>query len=141
MQIAIEEAKKGLKEGGIPIGAVLVKEGKMLSKGHNMRVQENDPLMHAEIECIRNAGRLKNYGSTILYSTLMPCVMCAGALVLARVDRLVFGAKDPKFGACMSLYNIVQDIRLNHQLEVVPGILEDRAAELMKTFFQAIRTK
>jgi len=144
MELALAEAERAAVEGEVPIGCVIVHEGMVIGKGHNRTEALCDPTAHAEILAITAAAnhqetwRLDN---CTCYSTIEPCAMCAGALVLARVERLVFGAKDPKFGACMSLYNIVQDIRLNHQLEVVPGILEDRAAELMKTFFQAIRAK
>ncbi len=144
MELALAEAERAAVEGEVPIGCVIVHEGMVIGKGHNRTEALCDPTAHAEILAITAAAnhqetwRLDN---CTCYSTIEPCAMCAGALVLARVERLVFGAKDPKFGACMSLYNIVQDIRLNHQLEVVPGILEDRAAELMKTFFQTIRTK
>jgi len=144
MELALAEAERAAVEGEVPIGCVIVHEGMVIGKGHNRTEALCDPTAHAEILAITAAA---NHQETwrledcTCYSTIEPCAMCAGALVLARVDRLVFGAKDPKFGACMSLYNIVQDIRLNHQLEVVPGILEDRAADLMKTFFQTIRTK
>ena len=144
MELALAEAERAAVEGEVPIGCVIVHEGMVIGKGHNRTEALCDPTAHAEILAITAAAnhqetwRLDN---CTCYSTIEPCAMCAGALVLARVDRLVFGAKDPKFGACMSLYNIVQDIRLNHQLEVVPGILEDRAADLMKTFFQTIRAK
>ena len=114
MQIAIEEAKKGLEEGGIPIGSVLVKDEKLLSKGHNMRVQENDPLMHAEIECIRNAGRIKNYNNTTLYTTLMPCFMCAGAVVEFKIPTVIVGESKTFKGAKKFLQrNGVRVIDLN----------------------------
>lgn len=88
---AYAEAKKGLSEGGIPIGAVLVKDGKVIARGHNKRVQENDPMTHAEIDCLRNAGRIGNYKDTVLYSTLMPCYMCAGAVVQFKIKKVVVG--------------------------------------------------
>ena len=114
MQIAIEEAKKGLEEGGIPIGAVLTKDNRLLSKGHNMRVQENDPLMHAEIECIRNAGRIKNYDNTILYTTLMPCFMCAGAVIEFKIPTVIAGESKTYKGAKKFLQrNGVKVIDLN----------------------------
>ena len=91
MRAAIEEAKKGLNEGGIPIGSVLVKDGKIIGRGHNRRVQENDPIIHAEIDCLRNAGRIGSYRGTVLYSTLMPCYLCAGAVVQFRIPRVVAG--------------------------------------------------
>ncbi len=91
MQAAIEEAKKGLAEGGIPIGSVLVKDGEIIGRGHNKRVQENDPIIHAEIDCLRNAGRIQSYSDTILYSTLMPCFLCGGAVVQFGIKKVVAG--------------------------------------------------
>lgn len=91
IQAAIEEAKKGLSEGGIPIGSVLVKEGKIIGRGHNRRVQENDPIIHAEIDTLRNAGRIQSYANTILYSTLMPCFLCGGAAVQFGIPKVIVG--------------------------------------------------
>jgi cytosine/creatinine deaminase len=88
---AYDEAQKGLSEGGIPIGAVLVRDGKVIARGRNKRVQENDPMTHAEIDCLRNAGRIGNYKNTVLYSTLMPCYMCAGAVVQFKIKKVVIG--------------------------------------------------
>ena len=144
MELALAEAERAAVEGEVPVGCIIVHEGMVIGKGHNRTESLNDPTAHAEILAITAASnhleswRLENCS---VYSTIEPCPMCAGALVLARVSRLVFGAKDPKFGGCMSLYNIVQDIRLNHQMEVIPGVLEDRAAELMKSFFKTTRLK
>ncbi len=91
MKSAIEEARKGLSEGGIPIGSVLVKEGRIIGKGHNQRIQKSDPMAHAEIDCLRNAGRIGSYKDTVLYSTLMPCYLCAGAVVQFRIKKVVVG--------------------------------------------------
>ncbi len=91
MMAAIEEAKQGLKEGGIPIGSVLVKDGKIIGRGHNKRVQDNDPVIHAEIDCLRNAGRIGSYKDTILYSTLMPCYLCGGAIVQFGIKKVYAG--------------------------------------------------
>jgi len=99
MKAAIDEAKKGLLEGGIPIGAVLVQDGRIISRGHNRRIQDNDPLMHAEIDCIRNAGRIGRYGGCTLYSTLMPCYLCAGAVVQFNIPKVVVGESDNFTGA------------------------------------------
>ncbi|MDW7731218.1 MAG: nucleoside deaminase [Methanolobus sp.] len=99
MQSAIEEAKKGLEEGGIPIGSVLVRNGEIIGRGHNRRVQENDPLAHAEIDCIRNAGRIGKYDDTILYSTLMPCYLCAGAAVQFGIKKVIVGESENFEGA------------------------------------------
>jgi creatinine deaminase len=87
IEAAIEEAKKGLEEGGIPIGSILVKDGKIIGRGHNKRVQDNDPIMHAEIDCLRNAGRIGGYTGSIIYSTLMPCYLCAGAIVQFGIEK------------------------------------------------------
>jgi len=91
MLAAIEEAKQGLKEGGIPIGSVLVKDGEIIGRGHNKRVQDNDPIIHAEIDCLRNAGRIGSYKSTVLYSTLMPCYLCGGAIVQFGIKKIIAG--------------------------------------------------
>ena len=99
MQEAITEAKKGLDEGGIPIGSVLVRNGVILSRGHNRRIQDNDPLMHAEINCIKNAGRIGRYSNTVLYSTLMPCYLCAGAVVQFGIPKVVAGESHNFAGA------------------------------------------
>lgn len=99
MERAIEEAKKGLEEGGIPIGAVLVRKGKIIGKGHNRRVQDNDPLAHAEIVCLRDAGRIINYHNTVLYSTLMPCYLCAGAVVQFGIKKVIAGEAQTFGGA------------------------------------------
>lgn len=99
MRAALEEARKGLSEGGIPIGSVLVKEGKIIGRGHNRRVQENDPVIHAEIDCLRKAGRIDSYKETALYSTLMPCFLCAGAVVQFGIKRVVAGESENFMGA------------------------------------------
>ncbi len=144
MELALKEAERAAAQGEVPVGCVMVHEGMVIGKGHNRTESLNDPTAHAEILAITAAANhLESWrleGCTC-YCTLEPCVMCSGALVLARVEKLVFGAKDPKFGGAMSLYNIPQDIRLNHQLEVVPGILEERVSDLMKSFFKTIRSK
>jgi tRNA(adenine34) deaminase len=144
MELALAEAERAAVDGEVPVGCVIVHQGMVIGRGHNLTESLNDPTAHAEILAITAAANhLESWrleGCTA-YCTLEPCPMCAGALVLARVDRLVYGAKDPKFGACMSLYNIVQDIRLNHQLEVIPGILEERAAQLLKSFFKSARSR
>ncbi len=99
IKAAIEEAKKGLLEGGIPIGSILVKDGKILGRGHNKRVQDNDPIMHAEIDCLRNAGRIGRYSGSILYSTLMPCYLCAGAIVQFGIKKVIAGESETFTGA------------------------------------------
>ncbi len=124
--IAIEEAKKGLKEGGIPIGSVLVsKDGKILGKGHNRRVQDNDPLAHAEIVAIRNAGRIKSFKDTILFSTLMPCFLCAGAIVQFGIKKVIVGESKTYSGA--------KDFLESHGVEVIDLDLNE-CKELMEKF-------
>lgn len=126
MQIAIEEAKKGLEEGGIPIGSVLVsKDGKVLGKGHNRRVQDNDPLAHAEIVAIRNAGRIKSFKDTVLFSTLMPCFLCAGAIVQFGIKKVIVGESKTFSGA--------KDFLESHGVEVIDLDL-DECKELMNKF-------
>ncbi|MFP5470467.1 MAG: nucleoside deaminase [Bacteroidia bacterium] len=99
MQIAIEEAKQGLAEGGIPIGSVLVKDGKMIAKGHNKRVQEKNPILHGEMDCLNNAGRIGSYKNTVIYSTLMPCYMCAGTIVQFKIPKVIVGESKTFSGA------------------------------------------
>ncbi len=143
MAEALLEAERAQAAGEVPVGAVVVSPGgEILGRGHNLVITTCDPTAHAEINALRQAARkVGNYrlpGVTI-YVTIEPCPMCAGALVLARVSRLVFGAGDPKSGACGSLYQIVQDQRLNHRLEVVAGVLENRCREIIQAFFRARR--
>jgi tRNA(adenine34) deaminase len=138
MQIAIEQARIAEENGDVPIGAVIVHENRIIGKAYNQREQLKDPTAHAEIIALTQAAAaLENWhlnGCTI-YVTLEPCPMCAGALVLARMDRLVYGCDDPKAGACKSLYNIVQDERLNHRLEVTSGVLAEQCGQLLQEFF------
>ncbi len=138
MQMAIEQARIAEDNGDVPIGAVIVFEGRIIGKAYNQREQLQDPTAHAEIIALTQAAAaLENWhlnGCTI-YVTLEPCPMCAGALVLSRMDRLVYGCDDPKAGACKSLYNIVQDERLNHRLEVTSGVLAEQCGQLLQEFF------
>lgn len=143
MQLAIDEARAATEHGDVPIGAVVVHEGELIASGHNRREVDGDPTAHAEILAIRvAAARLGSWrleGCT-LYVTLEPCVMCAGALVLARLPRLVFGADDPKAGAVGALYDVPRDPRLNHQVEVVRGVEAETCAALLRDFFRARRS-
>lgn len=143
MKIAILEAEYALKECEVPVGAVLVINGVIISKSHNRKEKLYDPTAHAEILAIREASAiLKNWrlnGST-LYVTKEPCIMCAGAMVHARIGRLVYGCADPKGGAVDSLYKILSDSRLNHQIEVVSEVLENDCSSLLKRFFEERRT-
>jgi tRNA(adenine34) deaminase len=144
MQIAIEQARIAEENGDVPIGAVIVRENRIIGKAYNQREQLQDPTAHAEIIALTQAAAaLENWhlnGCTI-YVTLEPCPMCAGALVLSRMERLVYGCDDPKAGACKSLYNIVQDARLNHRLEVTSGVLAEQCSKLLRDFFSQKRVK
>ena len=143
MESALEQARKAFSHGEVPVGAVLVRGGRVIATGRNRCEELGDPTAHAEILALREAGRLlggwRLSGST-LYVTLEPCPMCAGALVQARAARLVYGAADPKGGACGTLYNIVQDERLNHRLAVTGGVLESDCAALLQEFFRSRRS-
>jgi len=142
MREALKEAAAAYEEDEVPVGAVIVHGGRIIARAHNQRETLKDPTAHAEMIAITQASAaLQNWrltGATI-YVTLEPCAMCAGALVLARIDRLVFGPHDPKAGACGTLLNIVQDPRLNHQIEVVPGVMTDECASLLSSFFAGKR--
>ena len=142
MRLALEQATAALEHDDVPIGAVVVREGEVLSSARNMRELLRDPTAHAEILALRAAaaelGSWRLSGCT-LYVTLEPCAMCAGACVLGRIERLVYGPQDHRGGAALSLYNIVQDPRLNHTMEVAPGVLEQECLDLLQRFFQARR--
>ena len=139
MRMALEEANLAYAEEEVPVGAVLVKNGKVIARARNQRETSKDPTGHAEIIAIRYGSQEeKNWRLTdsTLYVTKEPCIMCAGAMVNARLGRLVYGCKDEKGGAVDSLYSILSDKRLNHQVEVVVGILEEECSEMLKRFFQ-----
>jgi len=142
MQTALEEAHAAAAAGEVPIGAVLVHDGKVLARSGNRTIRDCDPTAHAEIVAIREAARvIGNYrvlGAT-LYVTLEPCSMCAGAIVQARIPRLVYGADDPKGGAVRSCFEILTNATLNHQVEVVPGVLAPDCASILQSFFAARR--
>jgi tRNA(adenine34) deaminase len=142
MQEAIAEARAAATAGEVPIGAVLVHDGKILARSGNRTIRDNDPTAHAEIIVLREAARvLDNYrlADTTLYVTIEPCSMCAGAIIQARVPRLAYGADDPKGGAVRSCFEILSHPRLNHQVEVTSGILAPEAASLLQSFFAARR--
>ncbi|MGA9110307.1 MAG: tRNA adenosine(34) deaminase TadA [Smithella sp.] len=142
MKIALEEAQDAYCRGEVPVGAVLVLEGNILARAHNSPIMRNDPTAHAEILALRQAGeKFGNYRLTgaELYVTLEPCIMCAGAIIQARISRVIFGARDPKCGAVVSLYNILADKRLNHQVEITERILPDECGEIISRFFQEKR--
>ncbi len=142
MSLALKEAEAAFEEGEVPVGAVLVKEGIVAASAHNLRECLKDPSAHAEILALRGGTQISDSwrlsGST-LYVTKEPCIMCAGAIVNARIARLVYGCADAKAGGVDSLYKILGDIRLNHQVEVLSGVLEDECASLLKRFFQERR--
>jgi tRNA(adenine34) deaminase len=140
MHMAIEQALAAGRMDEVPVGAVLVgADHQVIAKDHNRTIADCDPSAHAEMNVLRKAAhRLGNYRllSTTLYVTVEPCVMCMGAIVHARVKHLVFGALDPKWGAAVSLYRIGQDPRLNHQIEIIPSVCEQRCREIIQSFFR-----
>ncbi|MBI3811306.1 MAG: tRNA adenosine(34) deaminase TadA [Nitrospirae bacterium] len=138
MAVAVEEARRAMEAGEVPVGAVVVHDGDVIARAHNLREGLQDPAAHAEMLALREAarklGRWRLTGTT-LYVTLEPCAMCAGALVLARIDRLVYGCDDPKAGACGSIFDIVREPRLNHRIEITTGVLEEGCRSALKEFF------
>ncbi|MFO7952845.1 MAG: tRNA adenosine(34) deaminase TadA [Bacillota bacterium] len=142
MNLALKQAEKAAQAGEVPIGAVLVKNAAVLAEDRNRREELKDATAHAELLVLRRGGNILGgwrLSGCTLYVTLEPCPMCAGAMVLARVERLVFGAVDPKSGAAGSIYDLVRDQRLNHCLEVNGGVLEKECAKLLRGFFQERR--
>ena len=142
MALALEEARRGLERGEVPVGAIVVAGGVVAGRGHSCPISLGDPTAHAEIVAIREAARtLGTYrlNDAVLYVTLEPCVMCVGAMVNARIARLVYGARDEKAGALGSVYDIGRDGILNHRIEVVSGAMEGECAGLLREFFQAKR--
>lgn len=142
MRLALREASLALEHDDVPVGAVVVREGEVIGLGHNERELRADPTAHAELIALREAAR--RLGSwrilgSVLYVTLEPCAMCAGAIVLARVPRVVFGARDPKAGAAGSVLNVLATEQLNHRPQVEQGLLAQDSAELLRTFFAARR--
>ncbi len=143
MQAALEEAQKAFEEDEVPVGAVVVAGDRVVGRGRNHKEATNDPTAHAEMAAIRQAAeQLARWRLTdcTLYVTLEPCPMCLGAMLSARIARLVFGCADPKAGAAGTLYNLADDSRLNHKIVVEAGVLERQAAELLKTFFKNRRS-
>ena len=144
LKIAYKEALKAFQENEVPVGCVIVKDGVILSRSHNMREQKKSALAHAEIIAIKKACKKENAkfldGATI-YITLEPCLMCMGAIIQARISRVVYSANEPKFGSIVSIGNILNDYKLNHHIEVTQGIMEDEVSELMKEFFTPLRKK
>jgi len=142
MRLALQEAEKALRKGEVPVGAIIVLDDQIIGRGHNQTEQLKDPTAHAEILAITSAcqvigdWRLDN---AVMFCTLEPCSMCAGAAVLARIKKIVYGASDPKFGGCGSIFTIPTETRLNHRCEIVRGVCEEEIAALMKLFFQQVR--
>lgn len=142
MREALAEAERAYRKGEIPVGAVAVKDGVIIGRGHNQKEELRDPTAHAEMTTLKQAaqalGGWRLRGVT-LYSTLEPCPMCAGALVMARVKRLVYAVEDPKSGACGSVFDLVRSPHLNHRLRVSKGVLAEESQELLDRFFQELR--
>jgi tRNA(adenine34) deaminase len=144
METALQEAKKAYELDEVPIGAVIVKDGTIIGRGYNLRETRKDPTLHAEMIAIRQASEhLGGWRLTgcDLYVTIEPCPMCAGAILQARIQRLIYGARDPKAGCAGSLYNLLNDERFNHSTEIIEGVMVDECADLMKEFFKAKRLK
>jgi tRNA(adenine34) deaminase len=138
MQLALLEARKGWERGEVPVGAVVVKDGEVIATGFNQPIGSHDPTAHAEIVALRAAAdKLGNYRlpGCELYVTLEPCIMCSGAMMHARLSRVVYAAGDPKTGACGSVLNLFAEERLNHHTEVIGGVMADEASSLLKSFF------
>ncbi len=144
MRLALAEAQKAAAVGETPVGAIVVFETEVIAAAHNMRESWQDPVAHAELLAVRQAsarlGRWRLADAT-LYVTLEPCLMCAGALVLARLGRVVYGCRDPKAGALGSVYDVVRDGKLNHIYRITPGILEAECSEVLSRFFEKLRSK
>lgn len=144
MRIALAEARKSAEAGEVPIGAVVVHDGAIIAHGQNSVIRSSDPTAHAEIVALRHAAAvLGNYrlNGCTLYVTLEPCAMCAGAMIHARIERLVYAATDPKAGACGSVLSVLNHPQLNHQIQVKQGIMEEECAELLRLFFRERRVR
>jgi tRNA(adenine34) deaminase len=144
MGVALREANKAADRSEVPIGAIVVRDGVIVGRGHNLRESRQDPAAHAELIAIRQAARKTGnwrLAGTTLFVTLEPCIMCMGAILLARVERLVFGCHDPKGGAAGSLYDLSQDHRLNHRVELVSGVRSLECSALLSGFFSELRTR
>jgi tRNA(adenine34) deaminase len=144
MRLAINEAKKSAKKDEVPVGAVIVLDGKILARAHNSIIGKHDPAGHAELLAIRKASKKtgnERLPGAVLYATLEPCAMCAGAILLARVKILVYGADDPKTGACGSAHAILNSAKNNHQVEIIKGVMKDESSGILKEFFRGKRKK
>lgn len=144
MEEALKEAKKAFEMQEVPIGAIIEKDGKIIGRGHNLIESSKDPTTHAELVAIRQAAETLDSWRLLdctMYVTTEPCPMCAGAMVLARIKKVYIGTPDKKTGACGSLMNTLQDERLNHNVEIETGLLQEKCENLMKTFFKNLRKK
>jgi len=142
MALAIKQAVKADTEGEVPVGAVIVKDGQLITRAHNQPISTNDTTAHAEIQLLRAAGKLqKNYRliNTTIYVTLEPCAMCLGAMMHARIKRIVYGASDPKTGVCGSHVDLSAESFFNHEMEISGGVLEKECKELLQSFFKSRR--
>lgn len=142
MKAALQLAKKAEESGEVPVGALIISNNKILAEGYNQPIASHDATAHAEIMAIRNAGLAReNYRipDTTLYVTLEPCAMCVGAIIHARISRVVFAASDPRTGAAGSVYELLQDSQHNHRVEVTSGVMEEESAEMLRTFFRSRR--
>jgi len=144
MRQALEEAEKALGKSEVPVGAILVIDGQIISRAHNMRESTNDPTAHAEMLVLREATTgIRNWrlNNATVYVTKEPCVMCTGAMINARLKRLVYGCRDTKYGAVDSQFHLLSDNRLNHRVDVTSGVLEDECSRLLRDFFRELRTR
>lgn len=144
MKSALKEAEKSYDKEEIPVGAVIVKDGKIIARGHNLKETKNDTTNHAEIIAIRKASKkLKSWRLTgcTMYVTLEPCTMCAGTLIQARLDKVVIGTMDEKTGACGSVLNVLEDYKFNHKVEIEKGVMEKECKEILQKFFKELRDK
>jgi tRNA(adenine34) deaminase len=142
MKLALEQALQAAEAGEVPVGALVVKDGKIVGQGNNRNLRDNDPTAHAEIVALRQAGaRLGNHRlvGCVMFATIEPCAMCAGAMIHARLDRLVYGASDPKAGASGSLLQVLNHPGLNHRMEITPGVLAAKCSEVLQEFFRTKR--
>jgi len=144
MRLALDLAEQAAARGEVPVGAVIVKDGRVIGHGGNRREADQDPLAHAEILAIAQAAHSVGFwrlDDTTLYVTLEPCPMCAGAIINARIPRVVYGADDPKAGAVTSLFNLLTDARLNHRCEVERGVLKEESSQMLRSFFAQLRSE
>lgn len=144
MAEALKEAEKAAEMGEVPVGAVIVRDGEVIAKGHNMTESTKDPTAHAEMLAIRQASQKLGGWRLIgchMYVTAEPCSMCAGAIVWSRIEKLFIGTMDPKAGACGSVFNIPQEKKLNHFVEIETGVMEEECAQIMRAFFRKLRSK